>query len=184
MRDICCYGKRRGPPALLHVKPSPLVLSAINCQIKWQYNYPPPKNHVSFLFSLVSACSAAARFPSDPQGSGYGLAAGVQGQRSEPQTSAGRQRHWRRGGGGQKRQKGRSRKRLTSASRAEACASLETSRMSQLSTFLILKTILTRSHTHMNITDCTCYMSTCDWREVMCGEETEAWGSVLLILLV
>lgn len=46
----------------------------------------------STLFILVTARSAAARFPSDPQAFGHGVTAGIQGERSEPQTQTGRQR--------------------------------------------------------------------------------------------
>lgn len=38
------------------------------------------------LSSFFTARSAAASLPSDPQGSGYGLAADDQGQRSKPQA--------------------------------------------------------------------------------------------------
>lgn len=77
--------------------------------------------HSSFspCYFLFPACSAAARLPTDPQDSGHGVPAHVQGQRSQPQTSAGRQRHGRRGGGRQKRQKGRSRQCVTTASQVE-----------------------------------------------------------------
>lgn len=55
----------------------------------------------------------------------------------------------------------------------EAFASLETGRMSRLTDiFLSSKTILTRSYTHMNITDSTCYMSALELkRSNMCEEE-------------
>lgn len=76
-----------------------------------------------------AASSAAACLPTDPQDPWHGASAYIQGQRSQPQTAAGRQQCGRRRGGGQEGQKGRSRLCLTAASTHFI---KETGRMSQL----------------------------------------------------
>lgn len=116
------------------------------------------KMHPSVLkpISLPPPCaasSAAACLPTDPQDPWHGASAYIQGQRSQPQTAAGRQQCGRRRGGGQERQKGRRRLCLTAASTHFI---KETGRMSQLRNRTKNNPNM-QLHTQYIITDHMCY---------------------------
>lgn len=68
------------------------------------------QDEVFILLSVLAECPAASGLPTDPQGPGHGVAAGIQSRRAQPQAAPRRQRLRRRRGGGQERQKGRGRR--------------------------------------------------------------------------
>lgn len=152
-----------------------MCLCTVSCQkkrcLQWSKN--------AFPCILFPGCSAAARFQTDPQGSGHGVPADVQGQRTQPQTSTGRQRHGGGRGGGQKRQKRGNGECLISAHSVKVLDSLTLIECPNFKTSHLENNLNTQLQcAHINIIDCMCYMSALESR-VMCWRKTAVWASVL-----